>query len=122
MNAHEEGHQNFFAYKITYRTINELIENLTDNTNSSSNPLKNKTNESNNTAPPDRQTSNITLPNHENITNIIVKNDSDIKNNQENNDFENGTNLKLHRTGNNYIPALVILIFATLIILKCTRD
>ena len=123
LDAHEEGHQNFFAYKVIYRNIGEIIENVTGNSTA---PLKNDT--ENDTIKENKSESeNETVSVKENGTGNIVSpknNDTVIESTDKSNDDESGIkqDLNRHVTGYNYIPAIIILLIGTLLLIKYTRD
>lgn len=132
LQSHNPGHQNFFAYKITYRDILKIIENETPTNNSADNTM------------PNEKTDNSTDPENETMTNSTSSNGSTIEGDnktpnsvsinkdmkkEEKNVIENddkGKNeihsLMKHKTGYNYIPAILILFFGTLLIIKYSRD
>ena len=125
------ANQNYFAYKITYRDIIELIENETNQTYP---PLSGQNSTTDNNETKDENT-NSTQKDHETVTlnnktrseiNPLIKNYSTDSSNQytesENNDSEDTFNLQKHVTGYNYIPAIIILFFGTLLIIKFSRD
>ena len=118
LDAHEEGHQNFFAYRVLYRNIGEIIENIVENSTA---PLKNDTV---NDSPKENKTES------ENETVQVKEKNMSFKNNdtfvestdKSNDEGEIKQNLKKHVTGYNYIPAIIILLFGTLLLIKYTRD
>jgi hypothetical protein len=125
------ANQNYFAYKITYRDIIELIENETNQTYPPLNPQNNSTN--NNETKEDyfnsTQSENETIPpigRTETQNNHLIENHSDSSNHMntesEKGKYDDTFNLKKHVTGYNYIPAIIILFFGTLLIIKYSRD
>lgn len=125
------ANQNYFAYKITYRDIIELIENETNQTYPPLNPQNNSTenNETKQDHSNSTQTENETvspISRTETQNNPLIETHSD-SSNQMNTEPKNGEsddtfNLKKHVTGYNYIPAIIILFFGTLLIIKYSRD
>lgn len=121
LQSHNPGHQNFFAYKITYRDILKIIENETNINNST---LKNET-QYNSTDLENKTTENTTIP--ENPTNNsiqITKNitkETEQKIEPKKSNYERH-NLMKHQTGYNYIPAIIILLFGTILLVKYARD
>ena len=123
------GHQNFFAYKITYREIVQAIINETSNNNSNltndtlkneSTPTtpENKTNTSENTPViPKNKTENIKAQIKEDNTKNDISNENDSKDSKSHKSY-----LKKHVTGYNFIPALIILLLGTLLLVKYARD
>jgi len=125
LDAHEEGHQNFFAYKITYRDIIEIITNESGIPETPNNESENSTKTENATHMSKNETiNNETKENSTQITKnkTFTKNKSNLDELTQNNEPENKINLKKHVTGYNYIAALVILVFGTILIIKYSRD
>ena len=134
LQSHNPGHQNFFAYKITYRDILKIIENETFLGNSNSTIMKNESaenstgpeNETNlNTAQKNETTENMTISQNSTknpvpITKNIAEETKQIMEPKEN-DPEKHSLMK-HKTGYNYLPAILILLFGTILIIKYSRD
>ena len=125
------ANQNYFAYKITYRDIIELIENETNQTypplsgqNSTTDNNESK-DENSNPTQKDNKTATSTNKTEAEI-NPLIKNYSTDSSNQNTESGKEGSqytfNLKKHVTGYNYIPAIIILFFGTLLIIKYSRD
>lgn len=122
------NHQNYFAYRIIYRDILELIENETLNSNNT--PSQNSTAAENSTQA-DNETRNtfdkpVQSNESEDENSTLIKgnyaNSSNQMSTEANDDTLNKVSLNRHVTGNNYIPALIILLFGTLLIIKFSRD
>ena len=134
LDAHNEGHQNFFAYKITYRDIMEIIKNESENNpiiDAPNNDSENKTTTENATdISKNESIENTTTENATSTSNVknktFTKTNFSTPNLDENDesekDLENKIKLDKHVTGYNYMAALIILIFGTILIIKYSRD
>lgn len=122
LQSHDSTHQNFFAYRISLREILEIIENETLENATQNTDLNNQTSNSTVKQTEEELTKNNVSNSTENKINVTsnIKNDSQIDD-SENNDFEN-VNLKRHVTGYNYIPAIIILLFCLILLMKYARD
>lgn len=122
--SQEASHQNFFAYNVIFRNIEEIIENITgENSTNPDIPQKN-------------ETENITQKENkidlENESTIITHNENEkydnplLENNRQTADIKDNDNVKenlnKHVTGYNFIPALIILLFGTILLIKYARD
>lgn len=122
LESHDSAHQNFFAYRISLREILEIIENETLENATQNTDLNNQTSNSTVKQTEEELTKNNVSNSTENKINVTsnIKNYSQ-KDDSENNDFEN-VNLKRHVTGYNYIPAIIILLFCLILLMKYARD
>lgn len=122
LESHDSAHQNFFAYRISLREILEIIENETLENATQNTDLNNQTSNSTVKQTEEELTKNNVSNSTENKINVTsnIKNDSQ-KDDSENNDLEN-VNLKRHVTGYNYIPAIIILLFCLILLMKYARD
>lgn len=104
--------QNFFAYKITLRDITENNENMTppDSTNITHNSTNNQTNSTNTTQIP-AGNSEIQTPERKTVSEDNQSKDSFLK-----------SDLEKHKTGYNFIPLIIILLFAVIVLSKYRRD
>lgn len=132
LSSDKPGNQNYFAYKITIRDIIEDIFNGTSNNtlNSAENNRteddlemnKNQTKENNNTVQDNDTSKSKSDTSPKDDINTPSRQKTTAVNDKRDNDSENKINLEKHKTGYNYIPALVILIFGTLLLIKYYRD
>ena len=123
------GYQDYFAYKIIFRDIlenieEELVQNNTSLKNESDKNISGE-NKTNITSPTDDTAKNETQKKiSEPDLTIQESKDSTINDVQNDEKEENRVkgNLKKHVTGYNFIPALIILLFGIIVIVKYTRD
>ena len=129
LDAHEEGHQNFFAYNVVLRAINELVENETENSTANEtnttdiNQTTNETGTQNNqTANETGTQKNDTSTNMTNINQTMKANKTTITEGNDPKDSDSKSNSIKHSTGYSLILALLAILIAGLLIVKYRRD